>query len=90
MFTIFLYPVYFHLATIVQAALDAARIVVSNALLSAEQVLKETQSLLATVNDLSTKYYYLTSASANITRVIVQGEAKGTACLFIFIVSLTS
>jgi hypothetical protein len=71
------------LATVVQAALEAANIMIKDAVTSANQVLKETQALLKVVDELTIKYQYLLTASSNVTKLIVEGQAQGTLNLCI-------
>ncbi|XP_057303936.1 laminin subunit alpha-1-like isoform X1 [Hydractinia symbiolongicarpus] len=65
-------------ASVVQAALEAANVVISQAVSSASQVLRETQNLLNNVNDLTSKYNYLVSSSANITSTLNAGQTVVT------------
>ena len=59
------------------AALEAANVIISQAISSATQVLQETQNLLSNVNDLTQKYNYLLFASSNVTNAIREGQAYG-------------
>ena len=61
----------------VQAALEAANIMIKDAVTSANQVLKETQALLKVVDELTIKYQYLLTASSNVTKLLVEGQAQG-------------
>ena len=62
---------------VVMAALEAANVIISQAISSATQVLQETQNLLSNVNDLTQKYNYLLFASSNVTNAIREGQAYG-------------
>ena len=59
------------------AALEAANVIISQAISSATQVLQETQNLLNNVNDLTQKYNYLLFASSNVTNAIKEGQNYG-------------
>ena len=65
------------LAVVVMAALEAANVIISQAISSATQVLQETQNLLSNVNDLTQKYNYLLFASSNVTSAIKEGQEYG-------------
>lgn len=57
-----------------EASLQGANIMISQAVTSADQVLQETETLLKTVNGLSEKFEYLKSAPENITGIIDRGN----------------
>ena len=61
----------------VKASLESANLMILDATRSSQQVLKETQALLKTVQELTLKYEYLSTASTNVTKLVIEGQARG-------------
>ena len=61
----------------VKASLESANLMIQDATRSSQQVLKETQALLKTVQELTSKYEYLSTASSNVTKLVIEGQARG-------------
>ena len=61
----------------VQAALESANLMIKDATSSSQKVLQETQALLKSVEELTTKYQYLSTVSDNVTKLVTEGQARG-------------
>ena len=67
----------YSIAPMVKASLEAASVVIDQAVQSAEQVLKETRSLQETVNQLTVKYNFIMSVGGNASSVLTTVSNNG-------------
>ena len=60
-----------------EASLQSANIIISQAVTSADRVLNEAETLLQNVNTLTDKVNYIIDAPKNITNIITKGQILG-------------
>ena len=60
-----------------EASLQGANIMVSQAVTSSQKVLQETEEVFSEVNNLTAKYKFLLDAPTNISKIIQKGHSHG-------------
>ena len=72
----FHFPIDF-VASVLEASLQGANIMINQAVTSSQQVLQETQHVFSEVNNLTEKYKYLLTAPKNVSKIIRKGHNLG-------------